>query len=85
MYNFRIGDKVITNGERFAGSVLLLRGSKGEVVMTDTGGNVGVSWEIYHHSLHDCRGACEEGTGWFVHRSEIELLSSHSLYEDIIL
>ena len=53
--------------------------SLGTVVNLDSNysDSVGVQWDVRQSGFHNCEDSCPEGTGWFVQRNDILLVSSY--------
>lgn len=74
---FQIGDRVCCINEFLDDNEEIHIGDTGTVCDIDEGGRlfVGVSWDHEIMLGHTCRGNCNQGHGWYVNESDIELIS----------
>lgn len=70
---FQIGDRVVLNTDHPDRNRYLLAGHTGTICDQDGDGRPGVRWDVFSGG-HDCSGHCEDGYGWYVNETQMEMM-----------
>lgn len=70
MYEFNVGDRVVSIVNNPEGNEYIFVGSTGTVRHIDT--RLAVCWDD-NVGGHNCRGLCPNGHGWWVDMDDVEL------------